>query len=73
MPIVKQMKVNKNSLEELFEPFLKETSSAYLLYTELDTYSRLESSQLVIELAQTWTKICKAESTLKKILKKYFR
>ena len=53
----------------MFEPFLKEITSIYLLYTSVDTYSRLTPSELICEMSKTWIEIRKAEIILKGVLR----
>ena len=39
------------------------------MYTEVDTYSRFDSSELLLEITKTWAEIKKAEIKLKSLIK----
>lgn len=53
----------------MFEPFLKELTCKYILKTEVDTFSRLSSECLLIEITEIWLRIKQAEIELKRAIR----
>lgn len=76
IPTFDLLAISKDQIPSMFEPFLKELTSKYILHTELDCYSRLSPECLLIEITEIWIRIKQAEIEAKRSLRaqlKYFK